>query len=206
MQTYDIVDEFERRVAGYAGASYGVAVNSCTNALMLSGLYRQLEGKLRVNCETVILPKHTYVGVPYAFLNAGYDVRFADMQWSGFYEIDPLGIVDSARRFTSGMYVPGTLWCLSFHETKVLPIGDGGMILTDDKKAYDALRQMRFDGRTPGKSVFDDEFTLPAHHCHMKSQIATQGLMLMAGVKDDNRDIPGHYPDLSKMEYFRGFT
>jgi dTDP-4-amino-4,6-dideoxygalactose transaminase len=202
MSPYDIVDEFEKRVAEYAGAPYGVAVNSCTNALMLSAIYRMME-----NFEsTAILPKHTYVGVPYALINAGLYIKFVDMQWSGFYEIDPLKIVDSARRFTSGMYAPGSLWCLSFHETKLLPVGDGGMILTDSKKAYDALRQMRFDGRTPGKSVFEDEFTLPAHHCHMKPDVATRGLMLMAGVQEHNRDIPGHYPDLSKIEYFRRFT
>lgn len=201
MNVYDVVDEFEKRVAEYAGAPYGVAVNSCTNALMLSAMYKYWQGYT----DDVVLPKHTYVGVPYAFINAGFKIIFADIQWSGFYEIDPTAIVDSARRFTSGMFVEGTLWCVSFHETKILPIVDGGMILTDSKKAYDALRQMRFDGRTPGKSVFEDEFTLPAHHCHMKPQIATQGLMLMSGVKEHNRDLPGHYPDLSRMEYFRRF-
>ncbi len=195
---YDIVDEFEKSVAEYARAKYGVSVNSCTNAIMLSVKYRNISG----TGGSVRIPKHTYVGVPYAIINAGDKVEFIDEDWTGAYKIYWYDIVDSARRFTKDMYIPGTLYCLSFHETKHLPIGDGGMILTDDKKAYEVLRQMRFDGRTPGLSVFDDDFTLPAFHCHMKPDVAVRGLMLMAGVKDYYEDLPGDYPDLSKFQCF----
>lgn len=200
MKVYDVVDEFEKQVADYAGARYGVATNSCTNALMLSMMYRRMRDPALTNI--VVLPKRTYVGVAYAVLNAGYKIKFKDIRWSGVYDIYPLNVRDSARRFTRMMYVPGSLYCLSFHETKILPIGDGGMILTDDKFAYDMLRKMRFDGRTPGLSVWNDHFWVPAHHCHMKPDVATRGLMLMAGVKDFNEDLPGEYPDLSKYKIF----
>jgi dTDP-4-amino-4,6-dideoxygalactose transaminase len=218
---YEAVDAFEKKVAEYAGAKYGVAVNSCSNALFLSAVYRMMQGADNY----VYIPKYTYVGVPYAFINAGCKVSFTDEKWKGiyliyghsdndlsvgahllgFHEAEDLqvNIVDSARRFRKDMYIPNTLYCLSFHETKVLPIGDGGMILTDDKKAYDTLRKMRFDGRTPGKSVFDDTFDTPGYHCHMKPDVAIRGLMLMAGVNDYNEDLPEVYPDLSKIEYFR---
>ena len=199
MNAYSMVDEFEKRVAEYSGAKYGVAVNSCTNALMLSLIYRRLTGW---DNPTATIPKHTYVGVPYAVLNAGFNVAFADLDWKGSYDIEPKGVIDSARRFTEGMYIKNSLYCISFHETKILNIGDGGMVLTDDKEAYDALRQMRFDGRTPGKSVFDDEFTFPGYHCHMKPDVATRGLMLMAGMKDYNDDLPENYPDLSQHKIF----
>lgn len=209
MGVYDIVNEFEKAVAEYAGAKYGVSVNSCTNAIMLSVKLRLLQGYY----DTILLPKHTYVGVPYAIINAGGKVHFDDRKWKGSYEIIVDGniIIDSARRFRKDMYISERcnymyqktpLYCLSFHETKHLPIGDGGMILTDDKKAYNALRQMRFDGRTPGLSVFDDDFTLPAFHCPMKPDVACRGLMLMAGVKDYYEDLPGEYPDLSQYKIF----
>jgi len=196
---YDIVAAFEKRVAEYAGAKYGVAVNSCTNAIMLSAVYRRITGL--DDSDVIILPKKTYVGVVYSILNAGYKVDFIDHEWIGAYSTNN-AIADSARRFRKDMYVKGSLYCLSFHETKHLSIGDGGMILTDDKEAYDALRQMRFDGRTPGLSVFDDDFTLPGYHCHMKPDVATRGLMLMAGMKDYNEDLPGDYPDLSQHKIF----
>ena len=199
VNVYDVVAEFEKRVAEYAGAPYGVAVNSCTNALLISMMYRRITG---YDYESVQVPRRTYVGVPYSVINAGYKVTFVDKLWRGEYELSPLDVVDAARRFRSGMYRAGSLYCLSFHETKILSIGDGGMILTDDKKAYDALRQMRFDGRTPGVSVFDDNFTLPAIHANMKPDVACRGLMLMAGVKDHNEDLPGEYPDLSQHPIF----
>jgi len=202
MNPYNIVDAFEQRVADYAGAKYGVAVNSCSNAIMLSAVYQGMarhQGLSRVE-----IPYYTYVGVPYALINAGYKIDFVDFAWEGAYEIRPIGVIDSARRFKVGMYIPGTLFCLSFHETKILPIGDGGMILTDDIHAYRTLRKIRFDGRTPGLSVFDDDFTLPGYHCHMKPDVATRGLMLMVGVKDYNEDLPGDYPDLSKYPIFQG--
>jgi len=197
---YSIVEELENRIAEYAGAKYGIAVNSCTNAIMLSAVYRRITGKK--DELTVKVPKRTYVGVPYAIKNARYDIEFVDMAWKGSYVIEPINVIDSARRFTTGMYVPGSLYCLSFHETKHLSIGDGGMIITDDKDAYDALRQMRFDGRTPGLSVFDDEFVLPAFHAHMKPDVATRGMMLMAGMKEHNEDLPENYPDLSQQHIF----
>ena len=197
MNPYDCVDEFEKRVAEYAGAKYGVAVNSCSNAIMLSVKYRLMNGGVK----EIRLPKYTYVGVAYAILNGGGICKFTDYPWEGAYVMDN-SIVDSARRFFKDMYLEDTLYCLSFHETKLLPIGDGGMILTDNRIEYETLRRMRFDGRTPGLPVFDDDFTLPAFHCQMKPDVAMRGLMLMAGVKDNNEDLPETYPDLSQYKIF----
>ena len=56
-----------------------------------------------------------------------------------------LPIVDSATRFTKNMYINKTLTCLSFHHRKHLPIGRGGMILTDSKKLM--WLKARYDGR-----------------------------------------------------------
>ena len=208
MTPYDNVAEFERRVAEYAGADYGVAVNSCTSALTLAvKLALDLGGDGRV-----FIPRCTYVGVPYAIRIAGGVPVFEKRAWLGAYELkisQPLGfdappVIDSARRFHRDMYAPGSLWCLSFHETKHLPIGDGGMILTDNNVFANKLRRMRFDGRTPGVSIWEDTIDEPwALHCHMKPDVATRGLMLMAGVRDYNEDLPERYPDLSKMEAFK---
>jgi dTDP-4-amino-4,6-dideoxygalactose transaminase len=205
MNVYDVVNEFEKRMAEYAGAPYGVAVNSCTNAIALSLMYENIIGQIK-STDDIELPKHTYVGVAHAIINNGHYIKWMDYQWIGLYRLWPSRIVDSARWLTSDMYEPGTFLCLSFHESKQLPVGDGGMILTDDKNAYDYLRQMRFDGRTPGKSVFDDEFALPSMHCHQKPDVAARGLMLMAGLKEHNKPIPGEYPDISQFEYFRRHT
>jgi len=194
MRPYEVVEAFESLVADYCGAEFGVAVNSCTSALMLSAALRYTQFNHK---PVALLPERTYVGVPQAIASAGGSFAFADMPWVGAYGIDPLGIIDSARRFRRGMY-EGGLRCLSFHWGKHLKIGRGGMILTDDRNEALALRRMRYDGRTPGVHPKDDApFVTPAWHVYMIPEDAARGLMLMESMGDDNEDIPADdYPKL----------
>jgi hypothetical protein len=149
------------------------------------------------------LPSRTYVGVPQAVIAAGGAVRFQDYQWSGQYAIVPLGIVDGARRFRRDIYARDTLHCLSFHWGKHLPVGRGGMILTDSVAERDILRKMRYDGRTPGVSPADDKITVPGWHVYMIPEDAARGLMLMNYAQDFYHDLPwDDYPDCEKI--FRG--
>lgn len=201
MRPYDNVAELEEQVAEYGGSNYAVAVDSCTNALLLALKYRFMHGDVPV----VSLPKRTYVGVAYAVLNAGGTCVFRDELWQGAYRIEPVGIVDAARRFYRGMYEPGTLYCLSAHWGKHLKIGRGGFILTDDNAAAHALRRMRFDGRRVGVPPKEDEFTLPGYHCYMLPEEAARGLMLMSYMPDNNPDIPwDDYADLGQWPIFQG--
>jgi dTDP-4-amino-4,6-dideoxygalactose transaminase len=196
---YEVVDAFEQSVSDYAGAKYGVAVNSCTSAIMLSARLRFSQGYERV----AHLPALTYVGVPQAILAAGGRCEFTHYYWSGGYWIHRLHIYDGARRFRRGMYDHG-LHCLSFHWGKHLPVGRGGMILTDDREEYLVLRKMRHDGRTPGVPPKEDRFCVPAWHVNMLPSEAARGLMLMQWVKDEYDDLPWDgYTDLSKIEMFR---
>lgn len=193
---FQIVREFERAVAEYAGSPHGVAVNSCTNALLLACKY--------CNVTVVTLPARTYVGVAYSVINAGGSVVFEDCEWRGAYRLNPYPIVDSARRFRRGMYIPGTLYCCSFHWYKHLPIGQGGMILTDSELAADWLRAARFDGRGEGVPPREDLFCTPGYHCYMTPEQAARGLVLMRNVPDDNPDLPEtEYPDLRENFVWR---
>ena len=125
---YKIVQMFEEEVAEYTGAPFAVAVDSCTNALFLACKY--------TNAKEVIIPKRTYLSVPMSIIHSGAEVVFEDLDWAGIYQLKPYPIYDSAKRFTSNMYIPGTAMCLSFHIKKLLAIGKGGMILTDDYKMW----------------------------------------------------------------------
>jgi dTDP-4-amino-4,6-dideoxygalactose transaminase len=210
MHQYDIVDEFEQRIAIYAGARYGVAVDSCTNAIKLCLVYRRITDMK--DDRVVKIPHRTYVGVAYSILNAGCRCSFHFQEWQGNYELrdfdgyESWGIIDSARRFHKDMAIRDwdSFRCLSFHETKHLPIGRGGMILTNSDDAYLSLRRMRFDGRTPGADAKYDNYVAPGYHCHMKPDDAARGLMLMAGMPDYNDDLPNSdYPDLSTYPIFQ---
>jgi hypothetical protein len=68
-------------------------------------------------------------------------------QWLGEYHFRKTRIWDSARRLEQGMHRLGQMQCVSFGHDKPLPIGRGGAILLDDEAAYQALLQMRYDGR-----------------------------------------------------------
>jgi dTDP-4-amino-4,6-dideoxygalactose transaminase len=203
LNPYDVVRELESRIAAYAGSKYCVSCDSCTNALLLC-LKLDIIRKCN-SCDWIGLPKYTYVGVAYAALNAGWKIRFDDRMWHGCYSILNTSIIDSARRFYKGMYVKGSLYCLSAHWSKHLKIGRGGFICTDDLETSLILKQMRFDGRTEGVHPADDQFVYPGYHCYQLPEEAARGLMLMASMPDYNEDIPWDgYADLSQHKIFTG--
>ena len=194
MPNHETVTFFENEIAKFYGAPYGVAVDSCTHAIELCLRYKEVK-------KFTITP-YTYPSIPGLAKKIGIEFEWKDEEWEDYYYLGGTNIIDAAVLWKGDSYIQDTFMCLSFQFKKHLSLGRGGMILTDDKEAYDALRQMRFDGRTPGKSVFEDDFTLPGYHCHLKPELATRGLMLMAGVKDYNEDLPETYPDLSQYKIF----
>jgi dTDP-4-amino-4,6-dideoxygalactose transaminase len=190
---FDVVRDFEAKVAEYAGSKYAVSIDSCSNALFLCCLYVKMYG------QTVTIPKRTYPSVPCAIIHAGAKVSFEDLDWVGVYQLKPFPIIDGAKRFRKGMFVKDTFHCLSFHAKKHLPIGRGGMILTDDKEAYEMFKLMRFDGREECNLVDQKEFNVLGWNFYMNPEQAARGMWLMGNMKDYNEDlieIPP-YPDLS---------
>ena len=194
---FEVVRQFERRIAEYVGSKYAVAVDSCTNALFLSCMYLKVKG------HEITLPKRTYVSVPQSVIHAGGKVKFKDIKWKGTYQLNPFPIVDGAKRFTKGMYEKDTLHCLSFHMKKILDIGRGGAILTDDEEAVEWLKQARFDGRHE-VPLHHDEFKILGWNMYMTPEQAGRGLWKMMGLPEHNKDQSETppYPDLSKYTIF----
>jgi dTDP-4-amino-4,6-dideoxygalactose transaminase len=199
MNAYDIVNTFEETIAAYSGSRFGVAVESCTAALFLSCLYKQVQW--------AHIPKYTYPGVPCSIIHAGGKVCFTDEAWQGIYRLRPYEIYDSALRFQRGMYIRDSLYCLSFHAKKHLPIGRGGMILTDDKDAYKWLRKARFDGRNEC-SLKEDKIDMLGFNAYLTPEQAARGLMLFSNIENqhlEDLDVEAQgYPDLSKFQIYGG--
>ena len=193
MRAFGVVDDFERSVAEFAGSRYAVAVNTGTSALFLSLMYRKPD--------VVTLPARTFISVPMAVIHAGGKVKFRDYEWWGAYNLDPLDIIDGALRFRRGMYCGG-LHCLSFHARKLLNIGEGGMILTDDPKADAWLRKARYSGR--GAPTFRvEDIDMLGWQLYMTPEKAARGLHLMEYIAPDLPDQIVEYPDLRKCPVFR---
>jgi dTDP-4-amino-4,6-dideoxygalactose transaminase len=196
LHPFDTVRNFEKALAEYAGSKYAVAVDSCTSALLLACAYLKVE--------EVVIPKRTYPSVPCSIIHAGGWVKFEDLEWSGIYQLKPYPIYDGAKRFRRNMYVPGSLHCLSFHAKKLLPIGRGGAILTDDPEAVEWFKVASFDGRHPGVPLAEDKFDMIGWNVYMGPEQAARGHLMLSMTKDENEDQEENppYPDLSQFEIF----
>lgn len=198
---HQVTRDFEKALCEYTGAKYAVAVNSCTMALLLACKWAFDDSNRYVIA--IEIPKFTYVSVPMSILHAGFYPIFSDEEWKGEYQLKPLPIWDSARRFTSDMYRAGYFQCVSFHASKILADTQGGAILHDNDEADAWFRKARFDGRTEGVAPKDDTFIL-GYHCYMSPDVAARLLWKLSVLPKHNADLPNSdYPDLSKQEIFQ---
>tara|TARA_Y100000996_G_C22531529_1_gene646632 strand:- start:1180 stop:1830 length:651 start_codon:yes stop_codon:yes gene_type:complete len=193
---WDIVNAFEKKIAKFCGSKYAVAVDCCTNAIFLSLKYIN-------NKKTITIPENTYISILSAISLANYKIKTKKINWDGCYNLNPLPIIDSATRFTKNMYKEKTLTCLSFHHRKHLPIGRGGMILTDSKKAYDWLKKARYDGRNLKVNYKNDDFKSAGWHMYMTPEQAFYGLKLFQKFKDLNPNKANHKSYKSIKKYLR---
>ena len=200
---YEPVRNFERMLCEYAGSRFAVALNSCTAALMLAVQWCDRHDIPRP--KTVIsIPRHTYISVPMAIIHAGCAVAWRDEIWRGVYQLYHFPIWDCARRFTSGMYVPGRFQCVSFAASKILAAEQGGAILHDNEEADGWFRRMRFDGRTELVDPKEDQIKEVGHHCIMTPSVAAGLLVKLYHLPKHNADLPEYeYPDLSRMPVFQ---
>ena len=195
---WDVVDAFEKKVAEYAGSKYAVSLDNCTNAMFLCLKYLDYSGE-------VTIPKNTYMSVPVTLINAGCFVNFEDITWSGLYRLYPTPIYDGATRFCKGMYVQDSYHCLSFHKKKILGIGKGGMILTNDKDAYDWFKIARYEGRHTDVPYAEDIFEMIGWNMYMPPEQAAYGITLFNNLPSYNADCGSSevYQDLSKFKIFQ---
>jgi len=198
---YIVTELFEKEIARYTGAKYAVAVDNCSNALFLCLVYAGVKGQY------ISIPSRTFMSVPCEIIHAGGRVRFYDGSAKGAYQLKPTNVYDSALRFTSRMYIKGSLMCLSFTGPyKNLKLGKGGAILTDSKKAFNWFKKARMSGRNE-KPYMDDKFTMLGWNFYMMPELSARGLQLMKSFYKDGvpRDIPDaevSYPDLSQFKVY----
>lgn len=192
--TYQVIKDFEERIALFCGSPYAVAVDSCSNALLLACVHANVK-----DIPEIILPSRTYPSAPCAIIHAGGRIKFEDFNWHGQYYFRNTNIIDSAPQLTRNMYLPGTLMCISFHGKKPLPIGRGGAILTDSLEAVEHLKTLRFDGRHE-TSLMEDTLACVGYNCYMTPEQASRGMVLLdffeGGIKNDP------YPDLSGYKMY----
>lgn len=195
---FKVVDEFEKKVAEFFGAPYGVAVDSCTHGIELCLRYT---GEKRIN-----VPKRTYLSVPFLAEKMGLERTWRDEEWQDYYTLNygDRRIIDAAVLWRKDSYIPNTFMCLSFQYQKHLSIGRGGMILCDKEGDYEVLKKMSYDGRIPNIPWRDQDIDTIGYHYYMTPESADLGLSkLQKAIETEPRKwVYTDWPDLTQMKIF----
>jgi dTDP-4-amino-4,6-dideoxygalactose transaminase len=203
--SWDWVTHFENEVADYCGYNYGIACDSNTNALRLVLHY------LNITNQDITIPSNTYVSVPNQIILSGNRPKFEDIKWKGLYPIGETGIIDAATALYKGMSegYEDKYMILSFHLKKILNIGQGGMILTNDEEFNRWARPMIYDGRHKNKLYQDDEFECIGWHMYMSPESAKKGLEIFHShkIKDYNEPCGSSetYKDLREQKIYQQY-
>lgn len=197
---FDTVTEFEKKVAEFFGAPFGVATDSCTSALELCLRYKKAE---KMWC-----PRRTYLSVPMLANKLNIKLMWIDYgdednEWVDYYRLIH-NIFDAAVLWRKDSYLPNTLMCLSFQYQKHLSLGRGGMILCDNEEDAIQLRKMAYDGRIPGIPWRDQDVDTIGFHYYMTPDTAALGLNKLdqAIATLPRQWVHTDWPDISKFKVF----
>lgn len=200
---WDWVTHFENELATYCGSAFAIACDSNTNAIRLVLHYLGIENK------KIEVPAKTYVSVVNQIILSGNTPVLVDKEWNGLYRIGNTPIVDAATALYKNMYEQDTYTILSFHLKKILNIGTGGMILTNDAKFESWARPMIYDGRDKNTLYGNDQFQCVGWHMYMTPEQAKRGLEIFHSDKIQEWNEPcgssKTYSDLRQQPIFKQY-
>jgi dTDP-4-amino-4,6-dideoxygalactose transaminase len=194
---FDVVENFEKKIAKFYGSPYAVATDCCTHAIELCLRY---EGYTNIT-----VPTHTYISVPFTLQKLNLKWKFDYSEWEDFYYLGNTNIIDAAVYWKENGYIENTYMCLSFQYKKHLNLGRGGAILLQNKQDYDILKKMSYDGRLPNSPWMDQSIDIIGYHYYMTPETAEDGIKKIEKVsklipkKWTYRD----YPNLTNMKVFQ---
>ena len=194
--TFETVNKFEEEIAKFFGSPYAIAVDSCTHGIELSLRYN--------NVKSIMVPKHTYISIPFLSNKLNISLNWMDQKWKDFYHVS-YSVIDAAVLWKPNSYIPKTFMSISFQYQKHLSLGRGGMILTDNKEAAIQLKKMSYDGRLPNIPWREQNIDTIGYHYYMTPETAQMGLdKLSTAITTQPRqwDV-NDWPDLTKMEIFK---
>ena len=195
--SFEVVSEFENKVANFFGSPYAIAVDSCTHGIELCLRY---EGFSKIT-----VPTRTYISIPFLSNKLNIDMEWSEDKWQDYYYLGNTNIIDAAVLWKKDSYIPKTYMCLSFQFQKHLSLGRGGMILLDDKESYTTLKKMSYDGRIPGVPWRNQNIDTIGYHYYMTPETAQLGIDKFdeAVSKTPKQWVWTDWPDLRTMKVFK---
>jgi dTDP-4-amino-4,6-dideoxygalactose transaminase len=198
---FDIVDEFEKRIADFFGSPYAVAVDCCTHGLELCLRLSQVQ--------SINVPHRTYLSVPLLAEKLKIKREWKDENWKDYYFLTDTTsrwkIIDAAVLWERNSYIAGTYMCISFQFQKHLSLGRGGVILTDSETSAEELKKMSYDGRIPNVPWREQNIETIGYHYYMTPETAQKGLdKLPSAIETTPREwVVNDWPDLTQMKVFK---
>ena len=195
--SFEVISEFEQKIAKFYGSPYAVAVDCCTPAVELCLRYKKIK--------KFTVPPNTYPSIPNLAKKIGIEFEWEEIEWEDYYYLGGTNIIDAAVLWKENSYISNSLMCLSFQYQKHLSLGRGGMILTDDEEAKDELKKMSYDGRLPDIPWRDQNISSMGYHYYMTPETASLGLeKLPKAIETKPRDWElEDWPDLRDMELYK---
>ena len=193
---FQVVTEFENKIAEFFGAPYAIAVDSCTHGVELALRYTQVDH--------ITVPKHTYLSIPFLANKLWIDLFWKDENWVDYYYLTDK-VIDAAVLWKPNSYIPGTFMGVSFQYQKHLSLGRGGIILTDDKEAAVQLKKMSYDGRVPNVPWREQSIDTVGYHYYMTPEVAQNGLDKLSEAINTPplQWVVSDWPDLTQMSIFK---
>lgn len=193
---FDVVTEFEKKIAEFFGAKYAIAVDSCTHGIELCLRYTGVES---ISC-----PKRTYLSIPFLASKLNIVLFWRDENWKDYYQVTE-DIYDAAVLWKKDSYIPKTFMCISFQYQKHLSLGRAGIILTDNEEAAIQLKKMSYDGREPKVAWREQNISTVGYHYYCQPELAQLGLdKLQKAIDTPPRQwVVTDWVDLTTMKIFK---
>jgi dTDP-4-amino-4,6-dideoxygalactose transaminase len=193
---FNVVREFENKIAEFFNSPYAVSVDSCTHGIELCLRYKK-NNQIKVT-------NRTYISIPFLASKLNINLLWHDKEWKDYYYISD-NIIDAAVLWKKNSYIPSTMMCLSFQFQKHLSLGKGGMILLDNKEDAIALKKMSYDGRLPNIPWRDQNIDSIGYHYYMTPETASLGLEKLSKAIQEKPKQWRYldWPDLTQMDIFK---
>jgi len=197
--SFKVIKKFEEEIANFFGSPYAVAVDCCTHSIELCLRYKKVK--------RITIPKRTYLSVAFLGKKLNIDWDWKDEEWIDYYYLGGTNIylMQQCLWKIKKLYTLIRFMCLSFQFQKHLSLGRGGMILTDDINARNALKRMSYDGRNPEIPWREQNIDSIGYHYYMTPETAELGLKkLPEAIKDKPIQwVIEDWPDLKEMDIFK---
>ena len=110
--SFQVIADFENKIAEFYGSPYAVAIDCCTHGIELCLRYNEIE--------YFTVPKRTYLSVPFLGDKIGIEWDWKNEDWDDYYYLGETNIIDAAVLWKENSYIPNTFMCLSFQFQKHL--------------------------------------------------------------------------------------